>query len=176
LNNLEELNISYNQLKSFPEFGNLIKLKRINLENNQLVKIPKSIGKLVNLEELFLNNNKVIEISSDSFRNLNNLELITLTNNQLKKIPESLKKVGLSIFTDENLNAKKQSRIRKSLKRPSIIPKSAKRPSRIPKSSKRQSRIAKSSEFFSPILNHRSQMIPRSLLKNYSAAERFGKW
>ena len=39
-----------------------INLEELNLSNNQLQEIPKEIGSLINLEELYLHNNKLQEI------------------------------------------------------------------------------------------------------------------
>lgn len=53
---LEELNLSQNQLKVMPIFSTSIKV--LNVENNQLKQLPSTMAELQNLEELYLAKNQ----------------------------------------------------------------------------------------------------------------------
>ena len=66
LYNLQELHLSYNQIKEIPkEIGNLTNLEELNLYNNQIKEIPKEIGNLINLRELVLASNQIKEIPKE---------------------------------------------------------------------------------------------------------------
>ena len=80
LYNLEELYLSYNQLKEIPDL-NLPNLQRLYLDNNQLTEMPNL--NLANLKILNLNNNQLTKISN---LNLPELVILYLNNNQLKEI------------------------------------------------------------------------------------------
>jgi len=90
LSNIKKLYLNNNQLVEIPEsIGNLINLQELDLSNNQLVEIPESIGNLSNLRILYLTYNKLIKIP-ESIGNLNNLYYLRLDFNQLEKLPDSI--------------------------------------------------------------------------------------
>ncbi|XP_034290092.1 extracellular matrix protein 2-like [Pantherophis guttatus] len=84
LPNLEWLDLSKNKLKStglHPEvFKNLTKLKRLNLDGNQLTSIPALPS---SLHELKLNDNNLAGLQRQSFRGLFKLLTLELEGNQL---------------------------------------------------------------------------------------------
>ncbi|XP_032066603.1 extracellular matrix protein 2-like [Thamnophis elegans] len=84
LPNLEWLDLSKNKLKStrlHPEaFKNLTKLKRLNLDGNQLTSIPALPS---SLHELKLNDNNLAGLQRQSFRGLFKMLTLELEGNQL---------------------------------------------------------------------------------------------
>ncbi|KAM9324350.1 extracellular matrix protein 2-like [Gastrophryne carolinensis] len=82
LPNLEWLDLSKNKLGdsglSFDVFKNLTKLKRLNLDGNQLTSLPLLPS---SLQELKVNDNKLKEINRYSFRGLSNLLNLELEGN-----------------------------------------------------------------------------------------------
>ncbi|SVE48815.1 uncharacterized protein METZ01_LOCUS501669, partial [marine metagenome] len=67
-----------------PEIGQLINLKYLGLENNQIKgEIPPEIGQLDNLEYLFLSNNQLTGGIPSEIGNLPNLQVLALGYNQL---------------------------------------------------------------------------------------------
>ncbi|MFX1480751.1 MAG: AN1-type zinc finger domain-containing protein [Promethearchaeota archaeon] len=129
--NLEELRI-IGYLSEIPaSIGNLKKLKKLDLSNNEIKNIPNSLNSLKNLEELILNSNhlkiipnefkylqnlKRVEINYNKLNlvpnfilNLKNLEILDLSNNRIEEIPneiinlESLKSVDLSLNLIQHL-------------------------------------------------------------------------
>ena len=62
---------------------------KLRLENNQLTKLPESIGNLTNLTKLHLWNNQLAKLP-DSIGNLTKLRWLDLGNNKLAKLPDSI--------------------------------------------------------------------------------------
>jgi len=87
--NLNELNLSYNQLSilSFSVFKSLDRLQSLNLSNNQLNLIKSKVfAGLKNLNHLYLSFNKLAFLESCMFMHLNNLVRLDLDNNHLISI------------------------------------------------------------------------------------------
>ena len=86
----------------------LTNLQRLKANNNKLVEIPATIGKLSLLQKLELNRN-VIEKLPEEIGKLNNLEELSLWDNELSDIPDEIKNLGSLkvlelrgiLFTDE---------------------------------------------------------------------------
>ncbi len=94
---IENLNISYNQLTTLPEtIGNFVNLKELNLGCNQLTILPESIGNLVNLKELNLSYNQ-LTILPESIGRLVNLRYLNLHNNLLTILPASILNIKYSL-------------------------------------------------------------------------------
>lgn len=101
LNNLEELNLSNNQLTgALPaEIKNLKKLRILNLSNNLMTGIPAEVGQLSNLEILNLSNNQFTGLPYE-LGNLKNLKTLNLSGNNyaqqdldiiIKTLPKDIK-------------------------------------------------------------------------------------
>ena len=84
---LTSLHLSDNELAKLPySIGQLTKLEIINLEGNQLTELPDSIGRLTTLTALVLRYNKLAKLP-DSMSKLVNLSHLNLSNNQLAEPP-----------------------------------------------------------------------------------------
>jgi len=72
--------------------------------NNQLKNIK--IGNLINLKKLYCNNNQLIRL--DNLGNLINLEVLYIKNNELKSLEgiEKLKKLKSFVFYNNNFSIK----------------------------------------------------------------------
>lgn len=79
---IEKLEIDGKKITKFPRVA-------LFLQNNQLTKVPKEIGKLKNLVSLALKNNQLTSLP-DIFNNFPHLEFLGLGNNQLKTLPNSI--------------------------------------------------------------------------------------
>jgi leucine-rich repeat protein SHOC2 len=87
--NINYLQLDGNNLTKLPDnIGNLSYLKKLNLNFNKLKKLPDTIGNLTNLRNLFLSNNKLKKLP-DNIGNLNKLFNLKLNGNQLKKLPDT---------------------------------------------------------------------------------------
>ena len=106
LNNLTELNLSYNpspsmldQLRTFqfgnqlaalpPEIGNLTNLTHLYLDANQLTALPPEIENLTNLTHLNLDRNQLTALPPE-IGNLTNLTYLHLYSNQLAALPPEI--------------------------------------------------------------------------------------
>lgn len=89
LNNLMGLIIKSNQLTSLPPIGNLTKLQRFSVADNQLPSLPPEIGNLANLEELVLNDNQFTCLPPE-IGNLANLRELWAFGNQLTSLPNEV--------------------------------------------------------------------------------------
>ncbi|MDW8286783.1 MAG: COR domain-containing protein, partial [Flammeovirgaceae bacterium] len=112
LEQLESLDISYNNLKEIPkEIAQLRNLKHLDISGNGLENLPQEISELVNLEDLYMYDNNFrtlpdvilslknlkylkaqqcqIESLPENIHWLTNLECLVLYKNQLKELPDS---------------------------------------------------------------------------------------
>ncbi len=85
LENLEYMDISYSSLSGeIPEsWGNLKKVKTLNLNNNGITKLPESIGNLTELVNINMSTNKISLIPT-SIANLTKLQTFDFQYNQIK--------------------------------------------------------------------------------------------
>lgn len=88
LNNLEELNISNNQLTGVlqAEIANLKSLKVLKADNNLMTSMPAEVGQLLNLQIFSINNNLLASIPKE-IGQMQSLEILDLSNNQLTGLP-----------------------------------------------------------------------------------------
>ena len=95
------LNLENNNLKFIPKsIGNCNQITYLYLDNNELESLPESIGNLSKLKGLHLHNNK-LKLLPKSILNLSNLELLDITCN------ESLPKYIRKLFYNKILFKKK---------------------------------------------------------------------
>jgi hypothetical protein len=131
LNKLEELNLNSNKIQHLDDFlfsdltslkrlylqnnellelgivfRNLIHLEWLKLDNNKLTKIELELNELKSLKYLGLESNKLVSINSKAFQGLNNLELVCLWQNPISVIlNESIQNIcDLNIKCQVNLN------------------------------------------------------------------------
>jgi Leucine-rich repeat (LRR) protein len=90
LEDLEEFDITYNNIKDLPpEISNCKKLKSLLLSRNCIRSIPKEIGKLKKLKILSLRYN-CLDSLPDQICELTSLEYLYLAGNRIKKLPENI--------------------------------------------------------------------------------------
>lgn len=77
-----------NWLRTLPStFGWIVNLKKLHLDENQLVELPENFGSLVNLEWVDFGQNR-LESLPESFCSLSKLWFLQLSQNYLKVLPE----------------------------------------------------------------------------------------
>jgi hypothetical protein len=83
-------------LHSFPvqmfQLETIVTLRRLDLSNNCISKIPNSISVLVNLKEIWLASNPIEEFPL-ALQNLTKLEVIDIKNTKIKAIPYEIAKL-----------------------------------------------------------------------------------
>ncbi|MGZ3239709.1 MAG: leucine-rich repeat domain-containing protein [Burkholderiaceae bacterium] len=79
------------------KIGQLSRLERLRLENNQLTTLPPEIGRLTRMKELNLNNNQLTALPPE-IEQLTRMGRLDLGNNQLAALPPG---IGKSIFMAE---------------------------------------------------------------------------
>jgi internalin A len=102
LQQLEELNLSFNTIKALPEWiGQLSNLTSLNLSNNQLNYLPEWISQLSNINSLDLSLN-TINYLPEWIGQLSNINSLNLSLNTIDTLPEWIGQ--LSNLTSLNLN------------------------------------------------------------------------
>ncbi|KAI8967110.1 hypothetical protein BDF20DRAFT_902642 [Mycotypha africana] len=86
---LEELDVSYNQLRYLPHDFHIPTLKILNASHNQLDFIPKSITQCSHLKSLNLSNNHLMSLPADLV-SLKHLELLDISENLLCIMPAEI--------------------------------------------------------------------------------------
>ena len=110
---LKILNISNNRISILPKsLGNLTNLTELCLSFNQFKKLPESLGSLTNLTSLYLTGNKLTKLPK-SLGNLTNLTELYLSSNKLKILPKSLG--NLTNLTELYLSSNKLKDLPESL-------------------------------------------------------------
>lgn len=97
INSLEKLNLSENTIKSFPDdtFIELDNLIELDLSYNELTYLPSSIGKLTKLKKLNLSGNKISTLPIE-FEKLISLESLELEGNPIGTPPIEIASQGVS--------------------------------------------------------------------------------
>lgn len=92
LNNVDELDLSRNQIEKLPnDIGNILSLKWLDLHSNRLECVPETIGQLANLTYLNLSNNCINAASlPTTLGSLTNLKILNVGMNQLDTLPASM--------------------------------------------------------------------------------------
>ena len=103
-------------LKEIPtEVGDLIHLKALDLENNQIQDL-KPLEKLVNLTELYIQNNRIQDLKG--LEKLVNLTALGLQNNQIQDLKPLEKLVNLTHLFLENNQIQKRPKFLLNLNQP----------------------------------------------------------
>ncbi|CAF0878346.1 unnamed protein product [Brachionus calyciflorus] len=87
--NLEEINLSFNQITNLDEslFKNCLELAEVNFENNQIEIIPNKIFHNVkHISKIIFSNNNIKSISPEVFQNNSTLEELLFDGNQIETI------------------------------------------------------------------------------------------
>ncbi|CAL6057823.1 Conserved_hypothetical protein [Hexamita inflata] len=79
LTNLEQVNISSNNIENINVLSNLTNLQQLNISNNQISSI-NSLKSLINLRELNISSNQILNI--DALANLKNLQILDISHNE----------------------------------------------------------------------------------------------
>jgi len=105
LPNVKELFLFYNHYSSISEnIGNLKSLEVIDIQDDRINSLPKSIGNFENLRKLSIYYSN-LESLPEEFGNLKNLEELYINRNYLTSLPESFGNlVNLRIFEGYNNN------------------------------------------------------------------------
>ncbi|XP_023696226.2 leucine-rich repeat-containing protein 40 [Paramormyrops kingsleyae] len=99
------LDVHDNQLTSLPKtIGELQQLQKLNLSHNKLRELPEQLWSLTNLRSLQLQQN-VLEVLPQGVGQLANLDELDLSGNQLTEVPDSLG--GLNNLVKLNLSHNK---------------------------------------------------------------------
>jgi len=91
-NRIKSLELAGWKIKKLPSsIGSLTELNHLNLWDNSLISLPRSIEKLQKLKYLYLDWNKFTKFPDLDWKKLKNLEKLSLTNNyNIEDIPKSL--------------------------------------------------------------------------------------
>jgi leucine-rich repeat protein SHOC2 len=108
-----KLDLRQNQLRRLPaSIGDLTTLIELDLKANELVSLPQSIGNLVNLNRIALHCNQLTTLP-ESIGNLCDLTYLNLEENQLTSLPESIG--NLSSLTSLSLDNNQISSLPESI-------------------------------------------------------------
>ncbi|KAI4492266.1 hypothetical protein M0802_009956 [Mischocyttarus mexicanus] len=86
---LKKLIASYNELKELPSLSELRKVETIMLQNNKLTIFPDLSG-CIKLKELNLSENNIVDINMLHLEEVRQLKVLILGNNRIKAIPEGI--------------------------------------------------------------------------------------
>ncbi|XP_046350543.2 leucine-rich repeat protein SHOC-2-like [Haliotis rufescens] len=91
--NLKELHLDENQIQELPEdFGNLVNLEFLDLGQNMLHELPDSFGNLRSLRICLLSKNH-LQLLPSNFGQLTALVDLRMDNNMIAELPESFEKL-----------------------------------------------------------------------------------
>ncbi|XP_047459292.1 leucine-rich repeat-containing protein 18 [Mugil cephalus] len=92
LTNIDELDLSRNQIQKLPDnIGNFQSLRWLDLHSNKIESVPESIGNLVGLTHLNLSNNRLTSMGLPStLGSLTSLKTLNLGMNQLDALPHTM--------------------------------------------------------------------------------------
>ena len=87
LSQLQELDLSYNDLRTIPEIISLLsKLKKLYLNGNKLYSLPESIYYIPELEYLNVSNNRLFKISKHIYKS-KQLHTLNVSYNKITTLP-----------------------------------------------------------------------------------------
>ena len=86
---LQVLSLSGNQFITLPDFSPLSNIQQLNLDRNNLLRIPAgTFSNFSVLKNLSLSDNKISNVEKHAFFNLISLEELYLSNNKIENLPE----------------------------------------------------------------------------------------
>lgn len=92
ITNLQELDLSLNRIKVFPEWiSRYSTLKKLNLSLNKLKKFPIAICQCITLENLDMSNNRIKELPKEILQ-LSHLTELNLSMNKITAIPDWIRR------------------------------------------------------------------------------------
>ncbi|KAJ6653510.1 hypothetical protein lerEdw1_009182, partial [Lerista edwardsae] len=106
LQQLEELDLSFNRLRRLPEeaLGRLQQLRTLDVDHNQLPSFPRVLLELAALEELDCSGNRLLQALPEGISSLRRLKILWLSGTGLATLPEGLCQLGAleSLMLDGN--------------------------------------------------------------------------
>jgi Leucine-rich repeat (LRR) protein len=84
--NLQNVDISNNEIVELPEIDSTCQFRSFDISNNKLTKLPNSINHLKGLSRFTLKNNKLTTIPT-GIGSITRLNTLDLTNNPLESLP-----------------------------------------------------------------------------------------
>jgi len=93
---LISLSLSNNEISKIPDtIGRLSRIRELNLSFNNITEIPESIGLLTNLRKLDLSGNQIVDLPK-SISKLTKLTHLNLNGNPIGDVPPEISKQGLN--------------------------------------------------------------------------------
>lgn len=92
LPNLQHLSLTGCPVGELPEFGDMPQLQSLYLVENELGRLPDSIGRLEGLQRLIVDSNN-LETLPDALTQLTKLEKLNVSFNQLTRLPDGMGKM-----------------------------------------------------------------------------------
>ncbi|CAF1035959.1 unnamed protein product [Brachionus calyciflorus] len=106
-NTLREIKLSSNFLTNLKDFSMFSNLQILDLSNNKIDKLPKTIlNGLKQLNTLYLSSNLISSISDEALHGLNELSALILDNNHLNTVPSIRQLNNLRVLDLSNQNGK----------------------------------------------------------------------
>ncbi|XP_066474400.1 malignant fibrous histiocytoma-amplified sequence 1 [Tiliqua scincoides] len=106
LQQLEELDLSFNRLRRLPEeaLARLQQLRTLDVDHNQLPSFPPALLELAALEELDCSGNRLLQSLPEGISSLRRLKILWLSGTGLVALPEGLCQLGAleSLMLDGN--------------------------------------------------------------------------
>lgn len=93
INEVTELKLDGKNIKDIKGIEVFTNLRVLDLDNNEIVKIPSKIGELKSLEVLSINNNELEEIPNE-IGELESLEELSISDNRIEELPVEIGSLG----------------------------------------------------------------------------------
>jgi Leucine-rich repeat (LRR) protein len=88
---IRDLDLSENELKRIPRSIKKLKsLRSINLSHNHIKRIPRFLARMNSLEEVDLNYNQIHQLRKRTIKGLRNLKIIQIGANHISSLPENI--------------------------------------------------------------------------------------
>lgn len=87
---ITKIDLQRNRLKDIRGISRLVNLTELNLSRNELSSFPEEIAKLYHLKKLYINQNIIKSIPDQVFSHLQHLEFLKLSTNRLSELPSDI--------------------------------------------------------------------------------------